>query len=335
MGASYFSSLLGSFSLGFDATKKYVGSDTKNLLAGYTRNITDRSIVIANFKRDIENHINTFNVSINYYFNHGITASSGYQRTDGNSSERIQVTKSLPLGEGFGGRAFFEANQTELENFNNYDMQLQYNAKYGQYGGEFISTNGREAYSLTAGGGFTFVKDALDFGRPVQDSFAVLKVGDLKDVRVYLSNQEMGRTGSSGKILIPNLGSYYENQISINDKDIPIEYTVSEIVKYVSPPLRSGSYIEFGATKIQSFIGTLKIKAGQEIKPLEYVEFKLAVGGKELLSPTGKGGEFYLENLKPGNYQGELKFMDQSHFFRILIPQCDDQLVDLGEIICE
>jgi outer membrane usher protein len=335
IGASYFSSSLGSFSLGFDATKKYIGSDTKSLLASYTRNITDRSNVIASFKRDIENRVNAFNVSINYYFNYGITASSSYQRTDGNSSERIQVTKNLPLGEGFGGRASFEANQTEFKNFNNYDLQLQYNAKYGQYGGEFISTDGREAYLLTAGGGFTFVKDTLDFGRPVQDSFAVVKVGDLKGVRVYLSNQEMGRTGSSGEILIPNLGSYYENQISISDKDIPIEYTLSEITKYVSPPLRSGSYIEFGATKIQSLIGTFKIKVGQEIKPLEYVEFKLIVEGKELLSSTGKGGEFYLENIKPGKYRGELKFMDQSHFFDIMIPKSEDQLVDLGEIICE
>jgi outer membrane usher protein FimD/PapC len=334
-GASYFSSTLGSFSLGFAATHKYIGLDEKNILASYSRNITDRSNVIANFKRDMENRTTELNISINYYFNHGVTASSSYQRMDGNSSERIQIVKSLPLGEGFGGRASFEANQAESKNFNNYNLQLQYNAKYGQYGAEFISTDRAETYSLTAAGGFTFVKDTLDFSRPVQDSFAVVKVGDLKGVRVYVSNQEIGRTGSTGKVLIPNLGSYYENQISINDKDIPMEYTISEVMKYVSPPLRSGSYIEFGATKIQSFIGTLKVRVGQEIKPLEYIEFKLMVEGKELLSPTGKGGEFYLENIKPGKYRGELKYLDKSHFFDIVIPKSEDVLVDLGEIICE
>lgn len=334
-GASYFSSLLGSFSLGYAVTRKYIGVDEKNILASYSRNITNRSNLIASFKRDMENCVNEFNISINYYFNYGITASSGYQRTDGTSSERIQITKSLPVGEGFGGRASFEANQTEPKNYNNYDLQLQYNAKYGQYGGELISTNGREAYSLSAAGGLSFVRNSWDFGRPVQDSFAVVKVGDLRGVHVYLSNQEIGRTGSSGEILIPNLGSYYENQISINDKDIPIEYNISEVMKYVSPPLSSGSYIEFKVTKIQSIFGTLKVKVGQEIKPLEYIEFKLIIEGKELLSPTGKGGEFYLENIKPGKYRGELKYSDKSYSFDIIIPKSEDVMVDLGEIICE
>jgi outer membrane usher protein len=334
VGASYFSSTLGSLSLGFDTTRKYTGLDTKSLLASYSRKITDRSNVIARFNRDVKNRVNEFNISINYYFKHGITASSGYQRTDGTSSERIQVTKSLPLGEGFGGRAAFEANQAEPKNFNNYNLQLQYNAKYGQYGGEFISANRAETYSLTAAGGLTFVKDTLNFSRPIQDSFALVKVGDLKDVRVYLSNQEIGRTGASGKVLIPNLGSYYDNQISISDKDIPMEYTVSEVMKYVSPPLRSGSYVEFGAAKIQAFIGTLKVKVGQEIKPLEYIEFKLLVEGRELLSPTGKGGEFYLENIKPGKYRGEFKYLDKDYSFDIIIPKSEDIIVDLGEIIC-
>ncbi len=335
VGAGYFSPTLGSLSLGFDATKHYSGLEAKSLLASYSRKITNRSNMIASFKRDVENRINQFNISINYYFSHGITASSGYQRTDGNSSERIQVLKNLPLGEGVGGRASFEANQAEPRNFNNYDLQLLYNAKYGQYGAEFNSTDRAETYSFSAAGGLTFVKDTLNFSRPVQDSFALVKVGDLKDVRVHLSNQEIGRTGNSGKILIPNLGSYYENQISINDKDIPMEYALSEVMKYVSPLLRSGSYIEFGATKIQAFTGTLKLRVGQDIKPLEYIEFKLMVEGKEILSPTGKGGEIYLENIKPGKYRGELRYLDKDYSFDIIIPKSDEIIVDLGEIICE
>ena len=335
VGAGYFSSALGSLSLGFAVAKRYVGSDTRSLLASYSRKITDRSNVMASFKRDIENRINEFNISVNYYFKYGITASSSYQRTDGASRERVQILKSLPLGEGFGGRAGFEANQAEPKNFYNYDLQLQYNAKYGQYGGEFISTDRAETYSLTAAGGLTFVKDSVNLTRPVQDSFALVKVGDLQGVRVYLNNQEIGYTGTAGKILVPNLGSYYENQISINDKDIPIDYKISEVLTYVSPPLRSGSYIEFGATKIQGFFGMLKIKRDGEIRPVEYIEFKLMVDGKELLSPTGKGGEFYLENIKSGKFRGEFKHLDKSYFFDIVIPKSEDVLVDLGEIICE
>jgi outer membrane usher protein len=334
-GAGYTSTLLGSLSLGFSAVKKYSGTDTKILSASYSRKITDRSNIIATFKRDMESNVSEFMIGLNYYFKHGITASASHQRADGTSSERIQVLKNLPLGEGFGGRASFERNHEEQETYNNYNLQLQYNAKYGQVAGEFISTNHVEAYSFSAAGGVSFVKDTFNFSRPIQDSFALVKVGDLKGVRVYLNNQEIGRTGASGKVLIPNLGSYYDNQISISDKDIPIEYTLTDVLKYVSPPLRSGSYIEFGATKIQAFTGTLKVKVHGEVKPVEYIEFKLLVDGKELDSSTGKGGELYLENIKPGKYKGEFKYLDKMFTFDIIIPKSEEVLVDLGEINCE
>ena len=334
-GAGYTSTFLGSLSLGFSAVKKYIGTDTKTLSASYSRKITDRSNILATFKRDFENKVSEFMIGFNYYFKHDITASTSYQRADGTSSERIQVLKNLPLGEGFGGRASFERHQGEPETYNNYNLQLQYNAKYGQYAGEFTSTNHVEAYSLSAAGGISFIKDTLNFSRPIQDSFALVKVGDLKGVRVYLNNQEIGRTSTSGKVLIPNLGSYYDNQISINDKDIPIEYTITDVLRYVSPPLRSGSYIEFGAVKMQAFTGTLKVKVNGEVKPVEYIEFKLLVDGKELESSTGKGGEFYLENIKPGKYKGKFKYLDKMFTFDIIIPKSEEVLIDLGEILCE
>ncbi len=334
-GASYFSSLLGSLSLGASTTQRYVGKDARSIIAGYSRKITNRFNLMATFKRDLESNVSEFMVGLNYYFKHGITASSSYQKADRVSRERIQVMKSLPVGEGFGGRASFEANQVEPKDFNHYNLQLQYNAPYGQYMGEFSSTNRVETYSLTAAGGITFVKDSLNLTRPVRDSFAVVKVGDLKGVRVYLNNQEIGRTNRAGKVLIPNLGSYYENQISINDKDIPIEYQISDVLRYVSPPLRSGSYIEFTATKIQSFFGSLKLKHEKEIKPLEYIEVRLTVDGKELVIPTGKGGEFYFENIRPGEYRGEFKYLEKTYFFNIIVPKSDELMVDLGEIICE
>lgn len=334
-GVGYSSLLLGSLSLGFSAVKKYSGPDTKIFLASYSRKITDRSNITAAFKRDMESNISEFTIGVNYYFKHGITASSSYQRADGTSKERIQVLKNLPLGEGFGGRASFERYHGDSDTYNNYNLLLQYNAKYGQVAGEIIGVNHAETYSLSAGGGLSFVRDSFNVSRPIQDSFALVKVGDLKGVRVSLNSQEIGRTGTSGKVMIPNLSSYYDNQISINDKDIPIEYTLTDVMKYVSPPLRSGSYIEFGATKMQAFIGTLKVKVNGEIRPVEYIEFRLIVDGKELISSTGKGGEFYLENINPGKYKGEFKYLDKTFTFDIILPKSDELLVEVGEVICE
>lgn len=334
-GASYSSPLLGSFSVGWSQGKKYSGAETKNLLASYSRRITDRSNLIATFKKDFESHTSELMLRLNYFFKRGITASAGYHRADKTSSEQIQVVKNLPLGEGFGGRLLVERDHGKGETFDRADLQLQYNVRYGQLAGALASSNRVETYSFSAGGAIAFVGDTLSITRPIQDSFALVKVGDLKGVQVFLNNQDMGRTGSSGKVFVPNLSSYYDNQISINDKDIPMEYTLSEVTKYVSPPLRSGSYVEFGAKRIQAFMGSLKVRIGEALKPVEYGEFTLLIEGKEILFPTGKGGEFYLENLRPGKYRGQLRFLDKDRFLDITIPKSDEVLVDLGEVVCE
>lgn len=334
-GASYSSSLLGSFSIGWSQGKKDSGAETRNLLASYSRRITERSTLVATFKRDFVARSSEVMLRLNYFFKKGITASGGYQRSHGISSEQLQVMKNLPLGEGFGGRILAERAEGQEGTIGAYDLQLQYNGRYGQLAGECSRADRTDAYSFSVAGAVAYVGRTLGLTRPIQDSFALVKVGDLKDVQVFFNNQEMGRTDASGKILIPNLGSYQDNQITVNDRDIPMEYTLSEVARYVSPPLRSGSFVEFGATKIQAVIGTLKVKIGEALKTAEYVEFKLMVEGKERLFPTGKDGEFYLENLKPGTYRGQVHFLDKDRFFEVTVPKSDEILVDIGEVICE
>lgn len=334
-GAGYHSQWLGSFSIGFSQIKTYQGIDKKNVFAGYARKFIGPSTLSVTFKRDLETHQDEFLLSFNYHFKHGIAASVGHQRINGTYNERVQVIKNLPVGEGFGGRVSLDLYHGKTNENYGSTLQMQYNARYGQYGGEFIRLNHQERYSLMASGGLSFIKDSLNFSRPIQDSYAVVKVGDLKGVRVFLNSQEVGKTDSSGKVLIPNLGSYYDSQISINDKDVPMDYILKEVVKYLNPPLRSGSYIEFPAKKFQAFYGILKLRKEEEIRPLEYIEFKLFMDGEALTLPTGKGGEFYFENVKPGIYKGELIYLDKKYVFDIIVPKSEEIIVDLGEVICK
>ncbi len=139
----------------------------------------------------------------------------------------------------------------------------------------------------------------------------------------------------SGKVFIPNLSAYYDNQITINDKDIPMDYTISEVMKFVSPPLRSGSFIPFDVVKFQAITGMLKIKMKEEIKPAEFSEVSMLVDGQEIIFPTGKGGEFYFENIKPGRYKTMLNYVGKECIFDMIIPERTDMIVDLKEVICE
>ncbi|MEK6696150.1 MAG: fimbria/pilus outer membrane usher protein, partial [Candidatus Deferrimicrobiota bacterium] len=184
-------------------------------------------------------------------------------------------------------------------------------------------------------GGVAFVGETIGFSRPITDSFGLVSVGGLEGIRVYHNNQEMGRTDGRGKLFLPSLGSYYENRISIADKDVPIEYSLREVLKVVSPPLRSGSRIPFEVKRIQAVTGTLGLRRDGEWKPAEYVEVRLPVEGREIAFPTGKGGEFYVEDLGPGTHVATVEQEGKRCLFEMKVPATDDMIVDLGRLTCE
>jgi outer membrane usher protein FimD/PapC len=196
----------------------------------------------------------------------------------------------------------------------------------GGYGGN---------YRLSAYGGVAFVGETIGFSRPITDSFGLVSVGGLEGIRVYHNNQEMGRTDGRGKLFLPSLGSYYGNQVSIADKDVPIEYSLREVQKLVSPPLRSGSRIPFEVKRFQAVTGTLGMRRDGEWKPAEYAEVRLPAAGKEISFPTGKGGEFYVEDLGPGTHAASVEQGGKRCLFEMIVPATVDLIVDIGRLTCE
>jgi outer membrane usher protein len=181
-------------------------------------------------------------------------------------------------------------------------------------------------------------------------------------VKVLLNSEEVGSTDSSGKLFIPNIGSYTQNQVGIQDKDIPMDYYISNIKKLVSPPLRSGSCIPFVVKKMQMIFGRLAIRKNGELKPVEFQEITLIVNGRRIVFPTGSGGEFDIDPsqsddfkkvlefeesgcssisdnmsglLKPGTYQASVLYEGIRHTFNLAIPSSADSLLDLGRVIID
>jgi len=179
------------------------------------------------------------------------------------------------------------------------------------------------------------VGGAFGLSRPINDSFGLVTVDNLAGVRVYQNNQEVGRTDARGRVFVPEMGSYVENQISIADKDVPMEYSLGEVSRLVSPPLRSGSVIRFEARKYRAVTGKLYAIVDGRIRPVEYHEIRTMVDGKELSFPTGKGGEFYLENLQPGTYGATFEFEGRKCAVELKVPEAEETIVDLGGIACE
>jgi len=341
IGAGYGSRKTGSVSLDllfddlYDGTDRFAGAVTWSKTLG--RNTTVRLSLRTTHGDDSRDELF---LGLTWYPWREASLSASWQGGDGRNTETIQFQKNAPTGEGAGFRGSIVRNDSPAAGSTTADPFLQYNGRYGIYTAEYrvdVPDAGptMESARVSAAGGIAYVGGRVGLSRPVTDSFGLVRVDRLEGVRVYLNNQEIGRTDAAGEVFLPNLGSYYENQISIDDRDIPIEYSLSEVVRYVSPPLRSGSVIPFEARKFQAVSGTLSIRRDGEILPAEYYEVRIRSDGEEVVFPTGKGGEFYLENAPPGRYRGTVGVPGRPCAFELTIPRSDEMLIELGGISCE
>lgn len=363
VGAGFSDRYLGSISLDYTATEYYRDSGRRVTTATYSRNLRGditAFITLRNTDSDKETS-NEFFVGMSYHLKEN-TISVQYQGTEDSNTETLQVQKNPPVGEGLGYRASLQRSENPAYTTYTVNPSLQYNSRYniveGEYRGDYREEgNVGETYRFSISGGIAYVGDTMGLSRPFNDSFGLVKVGDVEGVRVYHNNQEIGRTDSSGKVLVPTLASYYDNLVTINDRDIPIDYHVPDALRYISPPLRSGSCIVFDATRIKAIVGTIGVKEDGAFKPLEFHDVTMRVGDREAVFQTGKGGEFYLENvmpgdepdhkgcahlreepmdvIKPGRYEASFDYMGRAHYVEMVIPHSGGMMVDVGKVECE
>jgi outer membrane usher protein FimD/PapC len=336
IGTGYSTLWLGSLTMDYTAQQMHVGTDRTVVSVGYSKTLREGLSFLTSLKR-IHEEESSYEFLIGLHYNPGkdTSVSARHQRNDDGHTEVVQVQKNAPVGEGFGGRALYERADAETGLTQTADGFLQYNNRYGITTAEYRTTDGSRVLQVSGSGAAAMVGGVVGLSRPITDSFGLVEVGDLKDVRIYHNNQEVGRTDSSGRLFIPTLGSYYNNQISINDQDIPINYTIPEVLRYISPPLRSGSHVRFEATRFQAIIGRLMLRLPDGPQSAEFYEASFVIGDRTVTFPTGKGGEFYIENIPPGEYRATVMALEKPCFFDIMVPESEEPLVDLGELTCE
>jgi outer membrane usher protein len=335
--AGYGSTQLGSVGIAYNSFKKYIGASKSFTTFNYNRSLTGRANLFATYSTASETVKGAvFFIGVAFYPSIDYSASiSAQKRSDAGAATIIEAGRNVPIGEGVGYRVALERGA----NSNAIAPSAQYNTRAGSISTELRAQNAdgkkTNSYDFAFSGSALQVGEQYGFSRTINDSFGFVQVGDIENVRVYQNNQEIGKTDKLGRVFLPFMGSFVENQISINDKDIPIDYNIAEVNQFVSPNYRSGNLIKFSATRIQATTGHLKIRINDKTDAAEYVEMNLMQNGKSTLLSTGRRGEFYAENLNPGKYQASFTFKNHACEFELSVPQSTEMLIDLKEVVCE
>src|ERR1700687_4599161 len=107
-------------------------------------------------------------------------------------------------------------------------------------------------------GGIAAIGGGLYATRPLQQGFALIQVPGVEGVRGYFENQEVGRTNSSGNLLVPNMLPYYGDGLSIADRDVPIGYGIGKLREVVAVPNHGGAVVRFDVARVESVTGTMR-----------------------------------------------------------------------------
>lgn len=370
-GVSYTTENWGAISLGYSEQNTYNAGSRQVASASYTYNLT-KSLTLGITTQAVRDATPGTDyqilVSLNFYSPKNIQVSAQYQATRDGNTETVQVIKYQPTGEGWGYNALLTKNvssssgTTEL-----FNPHVQYNGPYGTYTLDSYFQRGdisSDSYNLGAAGALVYTEGFFGLTRPVNDSFSFVMVDKLPGVAVNVNNEEIGKTDSSGRIIIPTMRSYNVNQINFEANNVPMDYNISGVNTNVLPSLWSGSCINFDVTKVQAVTGFIFVSQKGKIIPLEFYEVTMIVNGKEFKFPTGRGGEFYFETTKnsisknaslqqqgckatkekaitsdkisiPGTYQSSFEYEGKTYPFKIVIPSSSDAIIDIGKIVCE
>jgi outer membrane usher protein len=326
--------MLGSLSASYQMTDMYEDSDVQATTLSYSRSLIKSTTLLASARRtereDEDPEYEVF-LGIHAYFGRKITGSIGHTNSEDSSTTRATLQKNLPAGRGYGYRADVESTDDKRD----IGANVRYQNDYGTYGLRYLSREEEDNVIISSEGGIGYIDRTFFISRKINDSFAKVTVGDVEDVRVYFSHDEVGRTNKKGEAIIPELRSFHENRISINTRDIPPDYGISSMRKYISPPSRSGSVVKFDVMKVQGITGHIYTVANGKKSPIEFAFIHVPVDDMTIEGMVGRAGEFYIENVPPGAHPAKVEYLGKECIFDIIIPRSEDLFVDLGEVLCE
>lgn len=259
------------------------------------------------------------------------SATVSHTRDDARGSRMaFDAQQPLPVGAGYGYQMHVEDGDTKIAT-----GVARFQGQHGRYEVRQESTGNEVATTVSAMGSIVGIGGGLYATRPVQQSFALIRVPGVEGVRAFSSHQEIGKTGRHGDVLVPDLQAYYGNLLNIADDDVPIQYSIADPGMTLAPPYRGGAVAQFDVQRVQRVLGRIKIVTGGDEKFQQYGELTAtAADGRSYGSPVGSDGTFYFENLPKGPYHAVMEYRGTRCTFTLDVPASNAMIADVGTMRC-
>jgi outer membrane usher protein len=237
----------------------------------------------------------------------------------------VESRQSLPTGPGLGYRMAGGSDDGESL----WEGGLSLNTRTGRYGTSADHDERGTVWRASAAGAAAWIGGMPFLTREVRDAFAVVKVNGFEGVNVFLENQPVGRTDSSGRILIPGLRPFEQNRVRIEMEDLPLTARIDDVEKIVTPYAGAGALADFPVSEGKDALLRLLLPDGNPAVQGAYV----ILNEQGLRYPVGIDGAVYLRDVEDGD-RAVMHYRDQRCGFTVELDGRDGPVPDLGDVIC-
>jgi outer membrane usher protein len=165
---------------------------------------------------------------------------------------------------------------------------------FGHISGSVQNSGRNTNVSGQVSGSLVFMDSGLLIGAPINGSFGVVDVGS-PGVVVKQNNHVVGKTNSGGRILVPNLSSYFSNKIEVDPITLPPDRVIEKTEMFVLPPPQTGIRLSFSDSALEQ--GALVQFVDPQNVPLPLSSYGRIEGqGEDFI--IGHDGEAYILGLK-------------------------------------
>ncbi|HEV7616906.1 MAG TPA: fimbria/pilus outer membrane usher protein, partial [Burkholderiaceae bacterium] len=252
------------------------------------------------------------------------SASASATRQADSRQAQLQIQRNLPAGSGVGYRLLAGTGDAERR-----EAGVSLQNDVGTYGLETARFQGQTSYRGNASGGIAMLRGDTFLSRRIDDSFAVVKVPDYPNVRVYADNQIVARTGADGSALLPRLRPYQKNSVRIEQADLPLDAQIDSMQLDAVPYFRSGALLQFPVRRSRGALMTIILEHGEPLPAGALVR----IAGQAEEFPTGLRGEVYLTGLEANN-RLRINWRGQSCDIVVSFPATTEPLPHLGTHAC-
>ena len=253
----------------------------------------------------------------------GSTSSSATRQAD-RTQVRLESQYSLPVGPGIGYRI-----GATIDDDTQLDGTFIGQTDYGRY--TFDAKKHRDGASWRVGalGSLIWMAGRPYAAREINEGFAVAKIADYENVRVYLENQEIGRTDSRGRIMLPALRPYETNRVRIEPRDLPLGAQIDSLTMEIAPYYRSGAVVEFPVSRLRQAVLTVYDETGAPL-PTGAVA---RIVGQDRTFAVGLNGLVYLTGLGESSTV-VVAWQGRQCTFEVASPAGTEALPNLGQFVC-